>query len=70
VGLLLVSTPLVYPRESAAFEKTRDGSAGERFAMRISCIGEPATPDDIDPDLITAAELVSLPSKTGRFQIT
>jgi hypothetical protein len=31
---------------------------------------EPADPDSIDPNMITAAELVSLPSKIGRLQIT
>ena len=31
---------------------------------------EPADPDSIDPNMITAAELVSLPSKIGELQIT
>ena len=31
--------------------------------MRISCSSEPEDPEDIDPNLITAVELVSLPSK-------
>jgi hypothetical protein len=70
VGLLFVSTQPRYAQESPAFKKIRDGSAGERFAMRISRIGEPADPNHINPDPIAAAELVSLPSKTGKLQIT
>jgi hypothetical protein len=37
--------------------------AGRKFAVRISCSGEPEDPNNIDPGLITAVELVSLPSK-------
>jgi hypothetical protein len=70
VGLLLVSTPLVYAQESAAFEKICDVSSNGKFARRILCNGEPADPNHINPDPITAAELVSLPSKTGKLQIT
>jgi len=60
----------MYAQESPAFENIRDVSPDGKFALRISCSSEPAAPDHIDPDLITAAEPVSLPSKTGRFQIT
>jgi hypothetical protein len=59
-----------YAQESPASEKIRDVSPNETFAWRISCIGEQAAPDNINPDLITVAELVSLPSKTGKLQIT
>jgi hypothetical protein len=50
-------------QESATFEKIRDISPDGRFAVRISCSNEPQDPENIDPDLITAVELVSLPSK-------
>jgi hypothetical protein len=70
VGLLLVPTHPIYSQESPAFEKIRDVSPDGKFALRISCSREPADPDSIDPNLITAAELVSLPSKIGSLQIT
>ena len=70
VGLLLVSTQSIYPQESPAFEKIRDVSPDGKFGLRISCSSEPEDPDSIDPNLITAAELVLLPSKIGRLQIT
>jgi hypothetical protein len=55
VGLLLVSTPSVYAQESAAVEKIRDVSPDGKFARRVSCNGEPASPNQINPDLITAS---------------
>jgi hypothetical protein len=67
--LLFVSTPPIHARESPAFEKIQDVFPDGKFALRISCSSEPADPDKIDPNLITAAELVSLPSKIGRLQI-
>jgi hypothetical protein len=67
--LLFVSTP-IHARESRAFEKIQDVFFDGRFALCISCSSEPADPDSIDSNLITAAELVSLPSKIGRLQIT
>jgi len=45
------------------FEKIRDISPDGNFAVRISCSNEPEDPNNIDSSLITAAELVSLPSK-------
>ena len=63
MGWLLISTPPIYAQESPAFEKIRDVSPDGKFAVRISCSSEPEDPDKIDPDLITAVELVSLPSK-------
>jgi hypothetical protein len=69
VGLLLVSTRPIYAQESQAFEKIRDVSPDGKFAVRISCSREPEDPDNIERDLITAVELVSLPSKIGRLQI-
>ncbi len=50
-------------QESAKFEKIRDTSPDKKFAMRISCSAEPEDPNNIDSSLITAVELVSLPSK-------
>jgi hypothetical protein len=68
VGLLFVSTQSIYARESPAFEKIRDISPDRKFGVRISCSSEPADPDSIDPHLITAVELVSLPSKSAGFK--
>ena len=50
---------------TAKFEKIGDNSPDGNFALRISCSSEPQGPNNIDPDLITAAELVSLPSKNS-----
>ena len=69
MGLLLLSTQPIYAQESRAFEKIQDVSPDKKFALLISCRSEPADPD-IDPNLITTGELVSLPSKIGRLQIT
>lgn len=64
MGLLLVSTQPIYAQESPAFEKVRDVSPDGKFAVRILCSAEPEDPDKyIDPNLITAVELISLPSK-------
>jgi hypothetical protein len=38
-------------------------SPNGKFAVRISCSSEPEDPNDIDANLITAVDLVSLPSK-------
>jgi hypothetical protein len=64
VGSLLASMQLSTAQESATFEKIRDISPDGKFAVRISCSSEPEDPDKyIDPNLITAVELISLPSK-------
>ncbi len=63
MGLLLLSTQPIYAQESPAFEKIRDVSPDGKFALRISCSSEPGDPDNIDFNLITAVDLVSLPSK-------
>jgi hypothetical protein len=60
---LLFSVEPSTAQESATFEKIRDTSPDGKFAVRISCRGEPEDPNNIDPGLITAVELVSLPSK-------
>jgi hypothetical protein len=49
----------------AKFEKIRDVSPDGKFAMRISCSSEPEDPNNIDSSLITAVQLVSLPSKNA-----
>jgi hypothetical protein len=69
VGLLFVSMPPIRAQESPAFEKIQDVSPDGKLALRISCSSEPADPDNIDRNLITTAELVSVPSKIGRLQI-
>jgi hypothetical protein len=63
VGLLLLLTQPNYAQQSPGFEKIRDVSPDGTFAVRITYSSEPEDPDKIDPDLITAVELVSLPSK-------
>ena len=60
---LLISTQLGYAEKSPVFEKNRDVSPDGKFAVRISCSSEPEDPDDIDSNLITAVDLVSLPLK-------
>jgi hypothetical protein len=61
-SLLILMRP-TYAQESAKFEKIRDVSPDGEFAVRILCSSEPEDPDHIDRDVITAVELVSLPSK-------
>ena len=56
-------TPAEAENPPAKFEKIRDISPDEKFAMRISCSSEPEDPNNIDSSLITAVKLVSLPSK-------
>jgi hypothetical protein len=63
LGLVLISTQAVYAQESEKIEKIRDTSPDRKFALRISYSSEPEDAKNIDPDLITAVELVSLPSK-------
>jgi hypothetical protein len=63
VGLLFVWAQPIYAQESAAFENIRDVSPDGKFALRISCSSEPEDPDNIDSSLVTAVDLVSLPSK-------
>jgi hypothetical protein len=63
VGWLLISTHLISAQDHPAFEKIRDVSPDGKFGLRISCSSEPEDPDDIDSSLITAVDLVSLPSK-------
>jgi hypothetical protein len=40
--------------------KIRDTSPDQKFAVRISCNSEPEDPNNIDPSLIAAVQLVSL----------
>jgi hypothetical protein len=44
VGLLLVSTPPIYVRESSGFEKLAEASPDEKFGVLISCVGESKGP--------------------------
>ena len=53
----------IYAEESPGFEKIRDVSPDGKFALRISCSSEPEDPNNIDSSLITAIDVVSLPSK-------
>ncbi|PYJ16128.1 MAG: hypothetical protein DME96_10900 [Verrucomicrobia bacterium] len=61
--MLLVSPRPIHAGESPAFEKLADVSPDGKFGVRISCSSEPQDPDNIDADLITAVELISLHSK-------
>jgi hypothetical protein len=61
-SLLILMQPS-YAEESPQVEKIRDVSPDGKFAVRISCSSEPDDPSNIDSSLITAVELVSLPSK-------
>jgi hypothetical protein len=45
------------------WERITDTSPNKQFAMRILCKSEPDDPESIDPDSITAVQLISLPSK-------
>ena len=63
LGFLLILTWPINAQESANFEKIREISPDQKFAFRISCSSKPEDPNNIDPSLITAVELVSLPSK-------
>jgi hypothetical protein len=63
VGLLFVWTQPIHAQESAGFEKIRDVSPEGKFGVRVFCSSEPEDPNDIDSNLITAVDLVSLASK-------
>jgi len=60
---LLALNQTINAQESSPAERIREMSPDKEFGVRISCSSEPEDPDKIDPDLITAVELVSLPSK-------
>jgi hypothetical protein len=63
IGLSVAMRPAA-AQESGKWEKITDVSPSKKFAMRVSCKSEPADPEEIDPDSITAVDLISLPSKT------
>jgi hypothetical protein len=63
VGCLLILTQSTYGEDPGKIEKIRDISPDHKFAMRIWCSEEPEDANNIDSNLITAVELVSLPSK-------
>jgi hypothetical protein len=50
-------------QDDKSWEKIRDNSPDQKFAVRIKCESEPEDPEHIDSVLITAIDLVSLPSK-------
>ena len=50
-------------QEPSKFEKIRDISPDQKFAVRISCSSEPEDPNNIDSSLITGVELILLSSK-------
>ncbi|HET9856765.1 MAG TPA: hypothetical protein VFP99_02935 [Chthoniobacterales bacterium] len=60
--LLLLAVP-GHAQETPKFEKIRDLSPDKKFAARISCSSEPEDPENIDSNLITAIDIVSLPAK-------
>jgi len=68
--LLFVSTPPIHAQESPASEKIQGVSPDRKFALRIAFSSTPADLRNIDPNLIAPAELVSMPSKIDRLQIT
>ena len=45
------------------WEKITAHSPDKKFAMRVTCDGEPADPENIDGALVKAVEIVSLPKK-------
>jgi hypothetical protein len=61
-GLLFLAVP-GHAQETAKFEKIRDLSPDKKFAARIMCSSEPDDPENIDSNLITAIDIVSLPAK-------
>ena len=60
--LLLLAIP-GHAQETPKFEKIRDASPDKKFAARITCSSEPDDPENIDSNLITAIDIVSLPAK-------
>ena len=50
-------------QDNESWEKIRDTSPDKKFGMRIKCESEPEDPEHIHSNLITAIDLVSLPSK-------
>jgi WD40 repeat protein len=60
---LIVAPQSICAQESAKFEKIRDISPDQKFAVLISCSSEPEDPNHIDSSLISAVKLVSLRSK-------
>jgi hypothetical protein len=66
---LLMFTQVITAQEPAKFEKIGDISPDGKFGVRISCGSEPEDPENVDPDLITAVELVSLPAKKAVMNV-
>jgi hypothetical protein len=68
--LRFVLTLAVHGQESRHFEKGRDLSHDEKFAVRALRSSSRPDLEDVDPNLIMGADLVSMPTKIGRPQIT
>jgi hypothetical protein len=60
---LSVAIEQVAAQDDESWEKVRDTSPDKKFGTRIKCESEPEDPEHIDSVLITAIDLVSLPSK-------
>jgi hypothetical protein len=61
---LVIPGLIVHAQEASTWEKITDVSPNKKFAMRISCKSAPVDPEELDPDSVTAVDLISLPSKT------
>jgi len=63
LSCLLFLTMLGHAQETPKFEKIRDVSPDKKFGARILCSSEPEDPENIDSNLITAIDIVSLPAR-------
>jgi hypothetical protein len=54
---------LAAEEQAGNWEKITDVSPDKKFGVRITCLNEPGDPKNIEPDSITAVDLVLLPSK-------
>jgi len=75
IGLVTLLGLSLLPRLAVAedagnWEKISDLSPDKKFGVRITCQSEPDDPKNIDPGLITAVELVSLPSKKRVMELS
>jgi hypothetical protein len=67
--LLFLSTQPLSAEEFPEFEKIRNISPDGKFELRIRCSSEPADSNSAGPELITATDLASLPSKKVMAQL-
>lgn len=61
---------LASSEETGNWEKITDVSPDKKFGVRITCSSEPDDPKNIEPDSITAVELVLLPSKKRVMELS